>query len=65
MLAQSEAGSINLDDYADSIDTATFEQILEMDEDDPGNNGEPFSKGIVYGFFEQADTTFTKMDAAA
>jgi len=42
------------------IDASTFEQILEMDDDDDRD----FSKGIVYGFFDQAKTTFTKMEAA-
>ena len=32
---------------------------MDDDEDD-----REFSKGIVYGFFEQADTTFQKMDTA-
>lgn len=39
---------------------ATFEQILEMDDDEERD----FSKGIVYGFFEQADGTFEKMEKA-
>ena len=38
----------------------TFEQILEMDED----NDKEFSKGIVYGFFEQAETTFDGMETS-
>jgi osomolarity two-component system phosphorelay intermediate protein YPD1 len=38
----------------------TFEQILEMDDDDDRD----FSKSIVFGFFEQAEQTFTKMDDA-
>ena len=46
-------------DLGDSIDAATFEQILEMDEDDPSRE---FSRGIVFGFFEQAVNTFEKMD---
>lgn len=46
-------------EYGDNIDAATFEQILEMDEDDPIRE---FSRGIVFGFFEQAETTFEKMD---
>ena len=46
-------------DLGDSIDAATFEQILEMDEDDPSRE---FSRGIVCGFFEQAENTFEKMD---
>ncbi len=32
-----------------------------MDDDEEDRE---FSKSIVYGFFEQADATFTKMDAA-
>jgi osomolarity two-component system phosphorelay intermediate protein YPD1 len=43
------------------IDTATFEQILEMDDDEEERD---FSKSIVYGFFEQAEQTFKKMDAS-
>lgn len=42
------------------IDKATFDQILEMDDDEDMD----FSKGIVYGFFDQAETTFDKMDKA-
>lgn len=47
-------------EFGDSIDTATFEQILEMDDDEDERE---FSKSIVYDFFQQADTTFQKMDA--
>ena len=43
----------------DSIDPATFEQILEMDEDEVDRE---FSKSIVFDFFGQADSTFEKMD---
>jgi osomolarity two-component system phosphorelay intermediate protein YPD1 len=43
----------------DSIDVPTFEQILEMDEDEDERE---FSKSIVYDFFSQAESTFTKMD---
>lgn len=43
----------------DSIDPATFEQILEMDEDEVDRE---FSKSIVFDFFGQADSTFAKMD---
>ncbi|KKK15117.1 hypothetical protein ARAM_006307 [Aspergillus rambellii] len=49
-----------LADMADTIDQSTFEQILEMD--DEGEND--FSKGIVYGFFDQAEVTFKKMETA-
>lgn len=45
---------------ADSIDESTFEQILEMDDDDDRD----FSQGIVFGFFEQAGSTFEKMEKA-
>ena len=46
-------------DFGDNVDTATFEQILEMDED-PGDR--EFSQGIVFDFFGQAETTFADMD---
>lgn len=57
----SEEGSVSLPDLGDSIDALTFEQILEMDDD--GDERE-FSRSIVFGFFEQAEQTFTKMDDA-
>ena len=43
------------------IDQATFSQILEMDEDEDERE---FSKSIVYDFFDQARSTFDKMDQA-
>ena len=43
----------------DSIDASTFEQILEMDEDEAERE---FSQSIVYDFFTQAEGTFVKMD---
>jgi osomolarity two-component system phosphorelay intermediate protein YPD1 len=43
----------------DSIDQPTFEQILEMDDDEEERD---FSKSIVYDFFTQAESTFDKMD---
>jgi osomolarity two-component system phosphorelay intermediate protein YPD1 len=42
----------------DIIDPATFEQILEMDDEEERD----FSKSIVYDFFSQAESTFEKMD---
>lgn len=42
------------------IDSSAFEQILEMDDDDDRD----FSKGIVFGFFDQAVTTFDNMEKA-
>ncbi|KAH6683300.1 hpt domain-containing protein [Halenospora varia] len=58
---RSEEGSIGLPDLGDNIDALTFEQILEMDDDEDERE---FSKSIVIGFFEQAEQTFTKMDEA-
>ena len=43
----------------DQIDPATFEQILEMDDDEEERE---FSNSIVFDFFQQADSTFDKMD---
>lgn len=53
-------GRNNISILGDTVDTATFDQILEMDDDEDRD----FSKEIVYGFFEQAETTFVKMDEA-
>ena len=39
----------------------TFEQILDMDDEE---DDKEFSKGIVYGFLEQAEQTFDKMNAS-
>ncbi|KAH7351081.1 signal transduction histidine kinase, partial [Rhexocercosporidium sp. MPI-PUGE-AT-0058] len=58
---QSEEGSVGLPDLGDSIDALTFEQILEMDDDEDDRD---FSKSIVFSFFEQAEQTFKKMDDA-
>jgi len=57
----SEEGSVGLPDLGDSIDALTFEQILEMDDDEDDRD---FSKSIVFSFFEQAEQTFKKMDDA-
>ena len=46
-------------DFGDNVDTATFEQILDMDEE-PGDR--EFSQGIVFDFFSQAEGTFADMD---
>ena len=48
--------------FGDNVDTATFEGILEMDDDDEG--GHEFSQSIVFGFLEQAEATFQKMETA-
>ncbi|KAH8839767.1 hypothetical protein MCOR03_007082 [Pyricularia oryzae] len=48
-------------DFGAHVDSTTFEQILEMDEDEAERD---FSKPLVMGFFEQAEETFEKMDKA-
>jgi len=52
-------GIMSIPGAEDQIDPATFEQILEMDDDEEERE---FSKSIVYDFFGQADSTFAKMD---
>lgn len=54
-----EEGIMSIPGAEDQIDPATFEQILEMDDDEDERE---FSKSIVYDFFGQADSTFAKMD---
>lgn len=42
-----------------------FSQIQDMDEDDDDEaGGHEFSKGIVWGYFEQAENTFKQMEEA-
>lgn len=53
-------GIMSIPGAEDTIDPATFEQILEMDEDEVDRE---FSKSIVFDFFGQADSTFAKMDS--
>lgn len=55
----SEDGSVP-DYFGEHVDSSTFEQILEMDDDEEERE---FSKSIVYDFFQQAETTFEKMDS--
>lgn len=50
-------------DFGDNVDLPTFEQILEMDEGED-DDGHEFSRSIVFGYFEQAEQTFDKMDDA-
>ncbi|KAJ5317158.1 hypothetical protein PENANT_c029G10468 [Penicillium antarcticum] len=56
---KAESGPPKLSDYKEILDESTFEQILEMDDDEEDRD---FSKSIVYGFFEQAENTFKKME---
>jgi osomolarity two-component system phosphorelay intermediate protein YPD1 len=55
----SRDGRVRLSDHHDVIELAAFQQILDLDEDD-----NDFSKSIVDGFFDQAETTFDKMERA-
>lgn len=44
-----------------------FSQIQDMDDDDDDDGdggGHEFSKGIVWGYFEQAENTFKQMQDA-
>ncbi|KAF2099928.1 histidine containing phosphotransmitter protein [Rhizodiscina lignyota] len=59
--AKSEGSTGLPDPSGEIVDQATFSQILEMDEDEDERE---FSKSIVYDFFEQARSTFDKMDKA-
>ncbi|KAF2723982.1 hpt domain-containing protein [Polychaeton citri CBS 116435] len=60
---QSEDGSAggppDFSHFGDNIESSTFEQILEMDDDEEERE---FSRSIVYDFFSQAENTFTNMD---
>ncbi|KAF9577402.1 hypothetical protein BGW38_007402, partial [Lunasporangiospora selenospora] len=44
----------------DIIDYTTFDQILQMDDDED----DAFSRSIVMNYFEQAQTTFDSMNEA-
>ncbi|KAK3343725.1 signal transduction histidine kinase [Lasiosphaeria hispida] len=52
--------SFNMAYFGDHVHLATFNQILEMDEDGEHD----FSEPLVFNFFEQADETFENMDVA-
>ena len=45
--------------FGDNVDTTTFSQILEMDENESERD---FSLSLVEGFFEQAAETFVQID---
>jgi osomolarity two-component system phosphorelay intermediate protein YPD1 len=47
-------------DFGSNVDQAVFDQILDMDD----NDGRSFSKDLVWGFFEQAETAFSEMQVA-
>ncbi|BEI86003.1 hypothetical protein CcaverHIS002_0602900 [Cutaneotrichosporon cavernicola] len=47
------------------INMEIFSQIQDMDDDDDDEaGGHEFSKGIVWGYFEQAESTFQQMEDA-
>ncbi len=47
------------------INMEIFGQIQDMDDDDDDDaGGHEFSKGIVWGYFEQAENTFKQMQEA-
>jgi len=58
---RTDEGSVEMPDFGDNVDLATFSQILEMDDDEADRD---FSKPLVFNFFEQAEETFGKMDTA-
>lgn len=47
-------------DYGDAVDPETFEQILEMDEDDERD----FSRCIILDFFESVETSMVELHSA-
>ena len=53
-------------DPNDIIDMDVFSQIRDMDDDEEeeGGGDHEFSKGIVWGFFDQAEQTFKDMESA-
>jgi len=58
---QVDDARLDLTGYEDCIDQPTFEQILEMDDNDKERE---FSRSIVFGFFDQAEHTFVQMENA-
>jgi osomolarity two-component system phosphorelay intermediate protein YPD1 len=51
----------DMPEFGEDVDSAIFGQILEMDEDETQRE---FSAPLVFGFFEQASTTFEQMKEA-
>lgn len=51
-------GEWNRSATEDFLDTTTFEQLLEMDDDEERE----FSKGIVWNYFEQVKTTLRPIE---
>ncbi|KAK2736478.1 hypothetical protein FQN57_000734 [Myotisia sp. PD_48] len=59
-MQQNDNRTVDLASFGDTLDTPTFEQILEMDD----NEEREFSRGLVLGFFVQAEGTFAQMESA-
>ncbi|KAF9896438.1 hypothetical protein BX616_007449, partial [Lobosporangium transversale] len=58
--AESESEADAVYDEDDIIDHVTFDQLLEMDDEEDHE----FSKSLVWNYFEQAEKTFADMEAA-
>ncbi|KAG0381220.1 hypothetical protein BGX24_004359 [Mortierella sp. AD032] len=58
--AEPETDADELDDDNEIIDHTTFDQLLEMDDEEDHE----FSRSLVWNYFEQAEKTFDDMDEA-
>ncbi|KAF9363871.1 hypothetical protein BGX34_003154 [Mortierella sp. NVP85] len=58
--SDSEAGDDEYELDDEIIERATFEQLLQMDDDEDRN----FSRGLVDDYFTQAEQTFEELDTA-
>jgi HPt (histidine-containing phosphotransfer) domain-containing protein len=59
-IASTRIGDMAQTDNVPIIDMETFQQILELDEDETRD----FSAGMVWAYFQQASSTFDDMSAA-
>jgi osomolarity two-component system, phosphorelay intermediate protein YPD1 len=55
---QQQQGDWNAALTEDFLDATTFEQLLEMDDDDERE----FSKGIVWNYFDQVKNSFAQIE---
>jgi osomolarity two-component system phosphorelay intermediate protein YPD1 len=58
--ASPPAEDLSDDANQDLLDMATFDQLLDMDDEEDHE----FSKSIVWDYFKQAEATFEDMDGA-
>jgi osomolarity two-component system phosphorelay intermediate protein YPD1 len=56
--ASSKPGEWTRASTEDFLDATTFEQLLEMDDDDERD----FSKGIVWNYFDQVKSSFSSIE---